>query len=353
MSNIEVTFEYPVPDEQYHQTNLKEKRGRMKYIGPAYVHAWVSTSTNKIKTFTDSEQAELMLNGHMPYPTNIDMYLVKIDASVDTEIAAINGGVTGQAIPDKEETIPGQTRKYVSDAFPTPALAYSLTEIEYDPIAKSFVKPLPWGKSRITWEADVLPARDRFLIASDRAVTADLPTALYDSVVAHKAYLRNITEVQGVAWTATIPAGGSGYAVGDVLLVQDPAYKNTTVVDEVKLTVTTISGSGAITGFSVKNKRALYHPAAAVYTECFFVTNGTGTGATVTLTKVKQVDPWKFNWDWNPIVPAFVPPPDEVIPKASDSNPDHLVDVDDDRENVVYTHVANHPQYIDVSDLID
>ena len=61
---------------------------------------------------------------------------------------------------------------------------------------------------------------------SDRISSEDLPSSASTAISEYRTYLRNITETLGVAWTASIPTGGTGYAQGDVLLVQDPKYKN-------------------------------------------------------------------------------------------------------------------------------
>lgn len=350
MANITVDFEYPVPDEQYYSTNEKNRRGRVRYIGRDAVYVWVHNSTNKLMHANDYESGEKMWNGELPFPADLPAYLVKVDPKTDGDIAGQFEGISAQAIPDTEEIIPGQTRVHVADAFPTPQHAYETTECEYDPVAKSWVRPLPFRKPYVDWELH-LQHRDVTLAVSDHNISEDMPTALYNDMLAWREYLRNVTEAQGVAWTATIPTGGSGYSVGDVLLVQDPKYKNTTVVDEVKLTVTSVSGSGAITGHSVENKRAMYHKEAATYTDCFFVTNGAGTGAKVTLTKVKRVDPWKIEWDHSP-VENFQQDPNIPIAYASDDNPDHLVDEIEDRDMKRYFYDKTCPHYIDVDDLL-
>ena len=353
MSEITIQFEYPVPDEQYHQTADQNKIGRIKYKGPAKKYLWINNTTNTIHSeYPDEIAAKLVYDGNLPMPGNTDCYLIEVDAKDNPEICSIFGGTSQQAIPDKEEDVPGQTRKHTSDAFPDPAHAYEMSEIVYDPIAKDFVKPYPWKKPFITWP-ERIAFRNVLLAVADKTLSDDLPTDLYNAVTAHKQYLRDVLELTGVDWTATIPTGGTGYAVGDVLLVQDPKYKNTTVVDEVKITVDAVDGDGAITGFTASNKRALYHPEAATYTECFFVTNGAGTGAKVTLTKIKQVDPWKTQWDSNPVKPDFVQDVDFVEARADDDNPDHLVDEIADPEMKRYFHDTSHELYIDVSDLLD
>ena len=188
-------------------------------------------------------------------------------------------------------------------------------EMTFSPSTMKWVTPIAWKGPIMTWP-EKLAVRDNMLQNSDRLNSEDLPSSARTAIQEWQQYLRDITETVGVAWTATVPTGGSGYAQGDVLLVQDPKYKNTNVVDEVKITVTTVSGSGAITGFSVENKRALYHPEAATYTDCFFVTNGGGTGAKITLTKVKQVDPWKVEWK---VQPLFSYHSETHLAKKSDS----------------------------------
>ena len=303
ISEIIKDIDYDLPDDIYHQTNVLQKKAYVKYKGPNKRYVWISSITNKIIDLEEAPQGERMFNGEMPMPGG-DHYLVEVDAEANMSqaiVCAMFGGVDPLSIPDIEETVPGQTATYVRDKYPIPDHTYERNEIQYSPATEQFITPFPWKEPITTWE-EKLQFRDNFLMNSDRLNSEDLPSGARTAIQNYQQYLRDITETQGVAWTATIPTAGTGYAVGDVLLVQDPKYKNTNVVDEVKLTVTSKSGSGAITGFSVENKRALYHPEAATYTDCFFVTNGGGSGAKVTLTKVKQVDPWKVQWEEQPLL---------------------------------------------------
>jgi hypothetical protein len=303
INEITKEFTYDLPDDIYHQTNDLGKKARVIYKGPDKVYVWVDSITNKlIRCESGGEVGQQLFNGELPFPQG-DHYMVEVrpeDSNTECIIAGLFEGVDPHSIPDIEEDVPGQDTPYVRDKYPVPNHTYEITEIEYSPQAEQWVTPLPWRKPIMTWEEKVA-YRDNQLQNSDRLYSEDLPSGLITKIQEYRTYLRDITETVGVAWTATVPTGGSGYSVGDMLLVQDPKYKNTQVVDEVKLTVTKVSGSGAITEFSVENKRALYHPEAAVYTECFFVTNGSGTGAKVTLTKVKQVDPWKVKWRESPL----------------------------------------------------
>ena len=304
INEITIDIDYDLPDDIYHQTNVLQKKAYVKYKGPNKRYVWISSITNKIIGVEEAPQGERMFNGEMPMPEG-DHYLVEVDAEANMTnaiVCAMFGGVDPLSIPDIEEDVPGHTVKYVRDKYPIPDHTYERDEIQYSPTGENFITPFPWRKPITTWE-EQLKFRDNFLMNSDRISSEDLPSSASTAISEYRTYLRNITETLGVAWTASIPTGGTGYAQGDVLLVQDPKYKNSSnLVDEVKLTVTTVSGAGAITGFSVENKRALYHPEAATYTECFYVTNGAGTGAKVTLAKVKQTDPWKIEWKEQPLL---------------------------------------------------
>lgn len=300
MAEITKEFTYKLPDDIYHTTTEKNLVATVKYKGPDKKYYFVDASTNKFVEVAGEEAGEKMVSGDMPLPTESNVYLVVVDAEKDTLVAAMTGGVDPYSIPDVEEDVPGQDAKYVRDKYPLPDHTYELVEMTFSPSTMKWVTPIAWKTPITTWP-EKLAIRDNMLNNSDRLNSDDLPSSARTAVQNWQQYLRDITETVGVAWTATVPTGGSGYAQGDVLLVQDPKYKNTNIVDEVKITVTTVSGSGAITGFSVENKRALYHPEAATYTDCFFVTNGSGTGAKVTLTKVKQVDPWKVEWKVQPL----------------------------------------------------
>ncbi len=322
-------IDYDLPDDIYHQTNVLSKKAYVKYKGPNKIYVWISSITNKIMRVQKAPEGELMFNNDMPMPQG-DHYLVEVDAERDMDsavICAMFDGVDPYSIPDIEETVPGQTSTYVRDKYPIPNHTYELTEIEFSLASHRFVTPFPWKQPIATW-AERLVFRDNTLQNSDRLYSEDLGSSLTTAVQEYRTYLRTITEVVGVAWTATVPTGGAGYAQGDILLVQDPKYKNTSVVDEVKITVATVSGSGAITGISIENKRALYHPEAAIYTECFFVTNGAGTGAKVTLTKVKQVDPWKVEWQDQPLLTihgetALASKADAVVTNTEDAKTRH------------------------------
>jgi len=351
MTEITIDFEYPVPDEQYAQTDSKNKKGKLRYIGPDKVYIWVDNVTNKLCQWESGDTGEELWNGDIPMPTETGRFLIQLDVATYPEIGAVFQGIDHRAIPTVAEEVPGNMLPYYRNKFPTPDHAYEWKEIEYDPISKILVKPYPWKQPFITWK-DRLARRDSLLLNSDVNVTDDMPDSTKALILNYRQAMRDITETVGVAWTATVPTGGSGYAVGDVLLVQDPKYKNTTVVDEVKITVTTKSGSGAITGFSVENKRALYHPEAATYTDCFFVTNGAGSGAKITLTKVLQIKPWKCNWPNNPMRPKNVRDTPQAL--ASDDNPDHIVDEfiteDDIMKNSYDPSLPNH---INVSSIED
>jgi hypothetical protein len=301
MADIIKQFTYKLPDDIYHSTTEKNLVATVKYKGPAKKYYFCDASTNKYKFQVSEEQGEKMVAGDMALPTEDNVYLVVVDAEKDTLIAAMTGGVSPYSIPDIEEDVPGQDVKYVRDKYPIPDHTYERDEMMFSPSTLKWVTPIAWKGPITTW-TEKLITRDNMLNNSDRLNSEDLPSSARTAIQNWQQYLRDITETVGVAWTVTVPTGGTGYAVGDILLVQDPKYKNTSVVDEVKITVTAKSGSGAITGFSVENKRALYHPEAGTHTDCFFVTNGGGSGAKVTLTKVKQVDPWKVEWKTQPLL---------------------------------------------------
>ena len=331
---------YGLPDDIYHQTQEDGLEASVYYKGPNKRYIWVNSITNKIIDMIDEDTGEGIFTGEIAFPER-EAYLVEVDAESsdqnDLLLCALFGGVDPLSIPDIEEDVPGQTEKYIRDKYPIPDHTYEKREIEYSPNAKQWVTPFPFRQPIMTWE-EKLVYRDNALMNSDRLYSEDLPDSATTAIQAYRTYLRDITETVGVAWTATIPTAGTGYVVGNKLLVQDPRYKNTTVVDEVTLTVTAVNSDGGITGFSVENKRALYHPAAAAYTDCFFVTNGPGVGASVTLTKIKQVDPWKVQWKTQPLFTLHQP----GTARAADDNPDHLVD-EKAYGAASKTYTASHP----------
>ena len=70
MAEITIDFEYPVPDEQYGQTNNLNKKGRLRYKGPDKVYLWVDNTTNKLCQWESGNTGEELWNGDIPMPNN-------------------------------------------------------------------------------------------------------------------------------------------------------------------------------------------------------------------------------------------------------------------------------------------
>jgi len=79
MTDITIDFEYPVPDEQYAQTDSKNKKGKLRYIGPDKVYIWVDNITNKLSQWESGGTGEELWNGDIPMPTGTGQFLIELD----------------------------------------------------------------------------------------------------------------------------------------------------------------------------------------------------------------------------------------------------------------------------------
>ena len=74
MSEITIQFEYPVPDEQYHQTADQNKIGRIKYKGPAKKYLWINNTTNTIHSEYPDEIADPEMKKYF-HDTSHELYI--------------------------------------------------------------------------------------------------------------------------------------------------------------------------------------------------------------------------------------------------------------------------------------
>lgn len=301
MNNINITFTYDLPDDQYYLTSDLKKVATNIYTGPEKVYVVVDAGTNKLTG------RQITQHQHETYnETNTSTYSVEVDCNSDTLICSFfNGSVD----PDRNqisEEIP-YSIPYVRPEPPLPDHTYNMYEVEFNPATNSFKKPSVLRKPIVTWNDEntddtvsKLVWRSAALAASDRQMSEDLPPALYTAMIEYREYLRNMPILFGVSWTVTLVSGGTGFAVGDRIAVTDTRCKNGQVADDIMITVTTVS-NGAITGFTTASTRALQHSAAATYSNVYYTTNGAGIGAIFDVSKVKTVDAWKVTPKESPL----------------------------------------------------
>ena len=305
MTNITKEFTYDLADEQYHQTAHNRDTATSVYTGPAYMNLVVDSNTNKLTgaTIADTEYED--------YNNEEDgYYAVRVNCDTDTLMCAIMpGGTDSDATASISEDVPGSSIPYIKDDPTMPDHTYELTEIQYDRPNGTWVTPMPWKQPYITWEIE-LQWRNNALECADRTASDDLPSSLLNGVTAYKQYLRDYPQTFGATFGITVATAGTGYVVGDRMLISDPAYKNGQSAADILVTVSAVAdGTGAITAVTKSDTRAYsYHPQAGTYNNVFYTTSSAGTGATFNLSKVATVDPWKITPLENPLEPSYVAP---------------------------------------------
>ena len=303
MTNITKEFTYNLADDQYYQTNDNLLVGVQTYNGPSHMNLVVDSTTNKLTgaTIADTEYED--------YNNEEDgYYAVRVNCDTDTLMCAIMpGGTDSYATASISEDVPGSDIPYSRDNPPMPDHTYELREIQYDRPSQSWVTPMPWKKPFVTWE-DKLSWRNLTLRNADRTASDDLPTALYNEVVAYKQYLRDFTETFGATFSVTVATAGTGYVVGDRMLISDPSYKNGTTAADILVTVSAVAdGTGAITAITKSNTRAWdYHPLAGTYNNVYYTSSAAGSGAVFNMSKVATIDPWKITPIEHPMAPQSI-----------------------------------------------
>jgi hypothetical protein len=286
MTNITKEFTYNLADDQYYQTNDNLLVGVQTYNGPSHMNLVVDSTTNKLTgaTIADTEYED--------YNNEEDgYYAVRVNCDTDTLMCAIMpGGTDSDATASISEDVPGSSIPYIKDDPTMPDHTYELTEIQYDRPNGTWVTPMPWKQPYITWEIE-LQWRN-------------------NGVIAYKQYLRDYPQTFGATFGITVATAGTGYVVGDRMLISDPAYKNGQSAADILVTVSAVAdGTGAITAVTKSDTRAYsYHPQAGTYNNVFYTTSSAGTGATFNLSKVATVDPWKITPLENPLEPSYVAP---------------------------------------------
>lgn len=290
MENITVNFTFDLPDDQYYTTRTMGKTGTLTYTGPAV--KWI-----KMNDDTDTPTGECVGEAEAEDFNNEDdgFYCVRVDCSENPLLCAIMDSatqVTGNI--EISEEIPNSA-PYVRHHPSFPDHVYEKRKIKYDRQREEWVTPFPWKEPQESWE-EIIRFRNVMLANYDRRLSDDLPEDLYNTVAEYKQYLRDLTVSFGVQWDIIIANGGSGYSIGDRLQLSDSVYKNNDSVDDILITVTEVDDSGAITGIkrTVSKYAYEYHPAAGTYANVYYTSDSSGTGAQITLSKIKTVDCWKI-----------------------------------------------------------
>ena len=298
MTNITKEFQYNIADDIYSQTNELRQTATATYVGPEKKYAVVDAESNKLTSATITEEQFETFND-----TNSDVYAVEIDCNgSDTVICAmLDGGINPIGLPVVSEDIPGSDNAFVRTEPVLPSDTYELKEIQYDRSNNVFVKPLPWKAPEQTWQ-DIIGYRNTTLSASDRTLSDDMPESLYNKVAEYKQYLRDLPVIFGGHWDIIIATAGSGYTVGDRMLITDPSYRNGQTVGDILLTVSDVDANGGITAVTKSNAAAYeYHKEAGTYNDVFNVQSATGTGATFNLSKVATVPAFKIFLKTHPL----------------------------------------------------
>lgn len=302
MTTITREFTYYVADDIYSQTNVNNANVTITYSGPEKKYAIISALTNKFTGATISEEQHLTFNDIIE---NEDFYSVELNANTSLVLvcAMLDGGINPIGLPTISEDIPGQTTPFVRTDPVLPIDTYNLKEIQWDRANGILVHPLPWAEAPNSWD-NIIRWRNNKLAASDRTLTDDMPSSLYDTVVAHRQYLRDFPVIMGASWEVTVATAGTGYVVGDRMLISDTVYKNNTPADNIMITVSSVAdGTGAITGITKGNATAYnYHPAAGTYNNVFNVPSASGTGATFNMSKVEIVPAVKVIPEEHPFI---------------------------------------------------
>lgn len=297
MQNISKEFTYNIADDQYYQTDELKKTATVTYVGPEKQYVVVNSSTNKL---TGSIITQEMFETYND--TNTEFYAVEVDCNSNPLICSlVDKGIDEDLYPNISEEIPGCDIPYVRDNPVMPDHTYERTEIEYDRSGQTFITPFPWKKPFVNWK-DKLSWRNIQLAASDKHLSEDLPTNLYNSMLEYRQYLRDFPATFGATFSITIATAGSGYSIGDRFLINDPSYKNGQPAADILVTVVSVNDTGGVTSITKTDTSAYsYHPNAGTYNNVFYVTSSTGTGVSFNMSKVKTIDPWKITPKESPI----------------------------------------------------
>jgi phosphoribosyl-AMP cyclohydrolase len=302
MTNITKEFTYNVTDDQYSMTAVNTEIATATYVGAAFKNIVIDSETNCMTggTVEDSQWDNGEFNNQLD-----GQYAVRVDCDADTLICALvaDGGRFDVATwPEQSEVVPGCPIPYVRNNPMLPDHAIEVIEVRYDRANATFVKPYPWKRTIQDWP-DLLKQRMSQITSGDVNVSEDLPAILITRMAKWKKWLRDLPANAGASWNIVTATAGTGYSVGDGILINDPVFKNNGSVPDILLTVTSVNaGTGAITGFTHSNAHCYdYQLNAATHNSVFYTTNSAGTGAVFNLSKVETVMPHKITLLRNPI----------------------------------------------------
>lgn len=299
MENITQEFTYAIADELYSQTTVQQRTARLTYNGPEKKYLIFDADTN---IATGSETTKEQYDTQDP---DNSLYIVEVDCNEETLVCAIFERMNIESfngVELLEEEIDGNIAPVEYHEPPLPFETYDMREIRYNRLEGSFVKPFIMTRDLADWDS-IIDNRNNALAGTDHRVTDDLPEALYTKITDYRNYLRDLPEIYGVSWKITIDNGGSGYAVGERLSINDASYKNDQPANEIIITITEVDDNGAITKFSKHtHSQAFYHPEAGAYNNVFYTSNSVnGSGAQISVSKIKLVPAHKVRLQEDPL----------------------------------------------------
>lgn len=200
MALIRKNFTYTLADDYLAQTRALGKTAEWEFIGPDTIWILINKETNKYtgRYFTEDQDGE-----HIPTP--IDCYKVRVDCSSEPLLCSLlHADVEKPDYADlnqHEELLPdGMTYKRPEN--PPPDHTHSITEMEFDPVSMSYLKPYPLIKPHMDW-AGIRGWRNRLLETTDDKAGDELddgfPDDLKTAWADFRQNLRDIPQVHGAS----------------------------------------------------------------------------------------------------------------------------------------------------------
>lgn len=162
LPEVEVTFEYDIPDRYLHQTNSLGKTATFKYKGPEKIWVFVEADTGRLEVGMDAraynpddenQAKEMETFGGKNHKA------ILVDATKEPLLATLvwmdnepheNYPCKAWRDPDTNEVVYWETDPLIPDD------AYDQANIYYDLEKNEWIKPFPWEKPGLTeeeWEA--------------------------------------------------------------------------------------------------------------------------------------------------------------------------------------------------------
>lgn len=161
LPEVEIVFEYDIPDKYLHQTNELGKKARFTYKGPEKIWAFVEADTGRLEVGMD---ARAYNPDNENEQRDIDLFAGKshkavlVDANEQPLLATLvwmdnepheNYPCKAWRDPDTNEVLYWETDPLIPDD------AYDQENIHYDLKTNAWIKPFPWekpGMSEEQWE---------------------------------------------------------------------------------------------------------------------------------------------------------------------------------------------------------